>query len=367
MKFEYQTIANMADVSDSSLAFFTKASPKQWSYVWSLYADVLRLKAAERSTKKGGPEELIKLDTWYREQLPKLIHSRKDPHVLHDELVQITKWKLMRGKYRPRLLDLVRINTETAVLTTSKKAFRKLYHQKNLQQAINALVTLKGIGPATASAVLSAAYPEYAPFMADECMLSTPGVEATDYTLAEYNTYSEQIKSCCERLNSSDPEAKWTPHKVDQALWCHYLAREQKPEFLENMPRADGSQPNVIKSTEENSSESADITSTIDTPITNGKPVLDDNSSGPSSELEEKSNDSSFVVNKNGNGNLNGEDSKDFGSECVESEDSRPPLPSEESSCDNGVDSSVEPAFKKQRVDTTADLSAVAVGEDAQL
>jgi hypothetical protein len=46
---------------------------------------------------------------------------------------------------------LVRINTETAVLQTSKKAFRKVYHAKNLSQAIGALVTLKGIGPATAS------------------------------------------------------------------------------------------------------------------------------------------------------------------------------------------------------------------------
>lgn len=56
-----------------------------------------------------------------------------------------------RGKYRPRLLDLVRINTETSVVATSKKAFRKMHHQKNLSQAISALVTLKGIGPATAS------------------------------------------------------------------------------------------------------------------------------------------------------------------------------------------------------------------------
>lgn len=54
----------MADVSDSSLAFFQKATNEQWSYVLSLYKDVLKLKAAQRSSKKGGPEELIKLDTW---------------------------------------------------------------------------------------------------------------------------------------------------------------------------------------------------------------------------------------------------------------------------------------------------------------
>lgn len=55
------------------------------------------------------------------------------------------------GKYRPKMLDLVRINTETSVLNITRKAFKKLSHQKNLQQAISMLVNLKGIGPSTAS------------------------------------------------------------------------------------------------------------------------------------------------------------------------------------------------------------------------
>lgn len=36
--------------------------------------------------------------------------------------------------------------------------------------------------------------------MADESMLSTPGIEATDYTLAEYLNYAEHIKVCADRL-----------------------------------------------------------------------------------------------------------------------------------------------------------------------
>ena len=53
------------------------------------------------------------------------------------------------------------------------------------------------------SAVLVAAYPELVPFMADETMLSTPGVEATDYTLAEYMNYAEQIISRTDRLKAA--------------------------------------------------------------------------------------------------------------------------------------------------------------------
>lgn len=53
-----------------------------------------------------------------------------------------------REKYRPSLIDLVKINTEKAVLTHSKKAFKRM---PNLSGAIGMLTCLKGVGPATAS------------------------------------------------------------------------------------------------------------------------------------------------------------------------------------------------------------------------
>merc|ERR1712080_156985 len=28
----------------------------------------------------------------------------------------------------------------------------------------------------------------------------------------------------------------WTPHKVEMAVWTHYVARDLKPELLEDMP-----------------------------------------------------------------------------------------------------------------------------------
>ena len=128
------------------------------------------------------------------------------------------------GKYRPKMLDLVRINTESACTGVSRKAFKRIAHGKNLQQAITQLVNLKGIGPSTASgeyyyywilcrnlklicfflllivAILSAAYPEEAPFMSDEGMQSTPGVEANDSTIAEYMNYSDQLRNKTEWL-----------------------------------------------------------------------------------------------------------------------------------------------------------------------
>jgi len=113
----------MADPNDSSLQFYRKATPAQWSFALKLYPQVLRLKAHEsRGQKKNGPEQLINLDNWYQYELPKLIRARKEPHLTHDELVQVTKWRLMRGKYRPSIVDLVRINTELAVFNACRIA-----------------------------------------------------------------------------------------------------------------------------------------------------------------------------------------------------------------------------------------------------
>eukprot|EP00058_Branchiostoma_floridae_P021674 XP_002607164.1 hypothetical protein BRAFLDRAFT_68041 [Branchiostoma floridae] len=86
----------------------------------------------------------------------------------------------MRGKFRPRLQQLVESNMPEVVEETSRKAFNKL---PNISSAINELSKLKAVGPATATAILAAAAPELVPFMADESMLSTPGLGPVQYTL----------------------------------------------------------------------------------------------------------------------------------------------------------------------------------------
>ncbi|KFM68570.1 hypothetical protein X975_08675, partial [Stegodyphus mimosarum] len=139
----------------------------------------------------------------------------------------------MREKFRPNLIDLVRINTEKAVVTHSKKAFKRL---PNLSGAIAMLTCLKGVGPASASAILAAAFPDQAPFMADESMLSTPGVETMDYTVAEYLNYALQLKKKSDYLNNLDPSQNWNPHKIELALWAHFVAGELEPSILSNLP-----------------------------------------------------------------------------------------------------------------------------------
>jgi len=214
--------------------FFGKGTPNQYDFTLTQYDQALRLKAESKSSK---PENVIKLDKWYQNELPKKIKSRgKDAHLVHDELVQTIKWKLARGKFFPQLTNLVRINTPKAVQTESRKAFRKL---PNVEQAISTLTNLKGVGTTLASAVLAAGAPHIAPFMADECLLSMPECDGLDYTMKEYMRYVDYVKECAERLNSqSQGDPKYTPHIVELAVWTHYILYDLKPELLENMPEA---------------------------------------------------------------------------------------------------------------------------------
>lgn len=66
---------------------------------------------------------------------------------------------------RPRLLNFVSSLTDEDVQAASQKAFAAL---PDLKESIQQLSVLKGVGPATASAVLAAYAPSVAPFMSDE-------------------------------------------------------------------------------------------------------------------------------------------------------------------------------------------------------
>lgn len=222
----------MASVKDTA-SFFAHGNSKQFDYVLKLYPQVLKLKA-EKRTKK--PEELIRLDDWYQNELPKRIKQRgKDAHLVHEELVQAMKWKQTRGKFYPQLSYLIKVNTPRAVMQETKKAFRKL---PNLEQALTALSNLKGVGTTMASALLAAAAPDSAPFMADECLMAIPEIEGIDYTTKEYLNFVTHIQTTVSRLNTEkdNNNSSWSAHRVELAIWTHYVATELQPDLLEGLP-----------------------------------------------------------------------------------------------------------------------------------
>ncbi|XP_078612177.1 uncharacterized protein LOC144882327 isoform X2 [Branchiostoma floridae x Branchiostoma japonicum] len=225
----------------STRQFFSSGDSKAWSKCHSLYSKVLKLKV-DKSQKKA---DLIKLDKWFQEELPQALSERTDKHITHEELAKLMRWKLMRGKFRPRLQQLVESNKPEVVEETSRKAFNKL---PNISSAINELSKLKAVGPATATAILAAAAPELVPFMADESMLSIPGLGPIQYTLPYFLKYLDHIKKCCKRLNKQDAEGQWTPHKVELTLWTHAVATSLDPTVLDSTAAAkDNAEPKTKK------------------------------------------------------------------------------------------------------------------------
>ncbi|KAI4898070.1 hypothetical protein NFI96_018067, partial [Prochilodus magdalenae] len=210
--------------------------PDVWRGIYGKYWAVVEAKSAGKGKTSG---KLLALDKWYQEELPVVIEARTERSLIHTELVKLMEWKLTRGKFRPRLQQLVSSNSEEAVINCTKKAFNLL---PNIQSAIAELSTLKGLGPATASAVLAAGAPSEAAFMADEAVESIADLRPVQYTAKHYSLFLQKILHKTKQLNKADSEQDWTPHKVELCLWAWAVASQIQPSLLEEFPLNDATQ-----------------------------------------------------------------------------------------------------------------------------
>ncbi|KAH7373585.1 hypothetical protein KP509_17G063500 [Ceratopteris richardii] len=163
-----------------------------------------------------GKPKLHDLDHFYTSSLPSLLRQRRpSPFISSEELVKVVEWKLSRGKWRPKLLSYASSLSEEEVKKASMAAFSAI---PDLKAAINALTTLKGVGPATASAILAAGAPDVAPFMSDEAMEAVLG-GVKEYTLKQYLLFADRLQCKAKELSKAGGK-QFGPSDLERALWC---------------------------------------------------------------------------------------------------------------------------------------------------
>lgn len=175
-----------------------------WESALAQYADVI---------DRQGVASLASHEAWYREELPVALHARDPSFVAHAELVRITEWKMARGVWRARNLMLVRGNSAGDVKSYTLDALALVPHPG---KPIAVVAKLFGVGPATASAVLSAYAPGEYPFLDELVAAQVPELGAPAFTLGYYTRYAQALRERALQLGGA-----WTCTAVERALWAH--------------------------------------------------------------------------------------------------------------------------------------------------
>eukprot|EP01065_Artemidia_motanka_P018512 TRINITY_DN21819_c0_g1_i1.p2 TRINITY_DN21819_c0_g1~~TRINITY_DN21819_c0_g1_i1.p2 ORF type:complete len:221 (+),score=68.61 TRINITY_DN21819_c0_g1_i1:61-723(+) len=176
--------------------------------------------AAAKLRRTSG--QLVQDDKWWREELPAQLLDAGQME--HSDLSRLMRWKLARGQFRP-LQRLVDSNSQEAVAAATRDGVAKL-RAADVDAGIAALCVLKGVGPATASAVAAAVCPAHAPFLSDEAMDAVPGFGARAYTASAYTRFRAAMVARAEELRQLPDMNDITAETLGRALWaCARAAR----------------------------------------------------------------------------------------------------------------------------------------------
>ena len=184
---------------------------KIWSLVEAMYPEVV--------TKIDGLKDI---DEEYSSLGGLLLSKEEDTSkksITKDELLKVVvKWKFKVGKPRLALMKHLNSNTEASVEEHSTNAIEKARtaadktEGSTTKKALEDLTKLKGVGPATASAILVLVQPDAFAYMYDEvieCFLPK-----RTYTLKTYMSLNEGCLEIASKLGNG-----WSTSRVARTLW----------------------------------------------------------------------------------------------------------------------------------------------------
>jgi hypothetical protein len=150
---------------------FKDAAPSEWEAAESLYGVVLCAVAKARKSRS-----LVEWNKWLEQDLPRIVRTQGKLSLADMEVVM--QWKITKGKFRP-LMKLLRGNSNQAVEEATRTTFQLCDKRPQFRPPIEALCVLRGIGPATASAVLAHLRPEQYAFMSGESRYDTGSIHGS--------------------------------------------------------------------------------------------------------------------------------------------------------------------------------------------
>lgn len=131
-----------------------------------------------------------------------------------EELMNLFRVKQMKGVVRPNGPQ-IESNTSMAVQEATKTAF-SLVRKDNVKAAIEVLEGLQGVGPATASLILSYAAPDKIAFASDQVLDIMNRDRNRGYTVVDVMAANTGLKEAIPNLGGED---QWTAEQLGMSLW----------------------------------------------------------------------------------------------------------------------------------------------------
>ncbi|QUC21449.1 uncharacterized protein UV8b_05692 [Ustilaginoidea virens] len=163
----------------------------------------------DSGTAKPGQPSLQALDQLRYVDFPQTFHPQRGTTMDQGHVEKLVEWKLRHGKFRPSLTKLIASNDPVVTKSTIAAAVAAYRHAGTPQAvgpAVGQLTRLKGVGPATASLLLSVHDPRVI-FFSDEAYwwLCCGGQRrAIRYNASEYADLCSRATVLADRLGVVD-------------------------------------------------------------------------------------------------------------------------------------------------------------------
>ncbi|EGW31087.1 uncharacterized protein SPAPADRAFT_141865 [Spathaspora passalidarum NRRL Y-27907] len=236
-----------------------------------LYSDIIAEFSETRGKYDNDSKTFQELNQWRLQELPETLAQRledtKSIWLTKDELVLLMDWKLANGKFRATLPKLIRSNDESTVEAVTKQGFQiwltfrrttgtndlwdDFAYKGMIKSSFKKLCELRGVGPATASLILSLIHKidkKWAPpYFSDESFLYYVNPEdKIKYTVKEY---LDLFLPAFLVLHVQDSDVSMD--ELERGAWALKMYELHKDDTLANVKPAEEDAPEA-KAIEEN-------------------------------------------------------------------------------------------------------------------